>query len=80
MGLGSGFLAEQADGEIEVHPLARQFLLMKLREEQAQGLGAVVGDAVATLTDHRLWDEAHGLICRVRTGGGFAAPRGCGDG
>ena len=35
---------------------------MKLREEQAQGLGAVVGDAVATLTDHRLWDEAHGLI------------------
>ncbi len=62
VGLGSGFLAEQADGEIEVHPLARQFLLMKLREEQAQGLGAVVGDAVATLTDHRLWDEAHGLI------------------
>ena len=62
LGLGSGFLAEQVDGEIEVHPLARQFLQMKLREEQAQGLGAVVGDAVATLINHRLWDEAHGLI------------------
>ena len=35
---------------------------MKLREEEPAGLGAVVGDAVATLIDHRLWDEAHGLI------------------
>jgi LuxR family transcriptional regulator, maltose regulon positive regulatory protein len=62
LGLGSGFLAEQAHGEIEVHPLARQFLQMKLREEQAQGLGEVIGEAIATLIDHRLWDEAHGLI------------------
>ncbi len=62
LGLASGFLAQQADGDIEVHPLARQFLQLKLREEQAQGLGAVVRDAVARLIDHRLWDGAHSLI------------------
>jgi LuxR family maltose regulon positive regulatory protein len=62
LGLASGFLAEQDHGEVELHPLARQFLQMKLRDEQAQGLGAVVDRAVATLIEHRLWDEAHGLI------------------
>jgi DNA-binding CsgD family transcriptional regulator len=62
LGLASGFLALQDNGDIELHPLARQFLQMKLRDEQAQGLRAVVGDAVATLIEHRLWDEAHRLI------------------
>ena len=63
VGLASGFLAEQARGNVELHPLAKQFLQMKLREETAEGLGAVVSDAVATLIDsHRLWDEAYSLI------------------
>jgi LuxR family maltose regulon positive regulatory protein len=61
LGLASGFLAEQDNGDVELHPLARQFLQLKLRDEQAQGMGAVV-DAVATLIEHRLWDEAHRLI------------------
>ena len=61
-GLACGFLTQGSGAEIELHPLARDFLQLKLREEQEQELDVVVGDAFDALTDQRLWDEAHSLI------------------
>ena len=61
-GLACGFLTEQAGGEIVLHPLAQEFLHLKLREEHADRLGEVVSDAVRILLDNRLWDQAHSLI------------------
>ena len=50
------------DGRLDVHPLVRTFLLLKLREERPRALAGIVDRAVRTLLKHRLWDEAFSLI------------------
>ena len=61
-GLACGFLTEQSGAEIALHPLATEFLRLKLRQEHAHQLREVVSDAVAILLENSLWDEAHSLI------------------
>ena len=61
-GMACGFLAERGDGHVDVHPLVRAFLLLKLREERPRALADIVDRAVRTLLRHRLWDEAFALI------------------
>ena len=78
-GTSCGFLTEHDDGQLDVHPLVRTFLLLKLREERPRALAGIVDRAMHTLLQHRLWDEAHGLIAEFERGGS-TAPRGCGDG
>ena len=62
LGLACGFLASQPSGQVELHPLVRTFLQLKLRDDRAETLSATVSNAVQTLLNHELWDEAHGLI------------------
>ena len=61
-GIACGFLTETSDGRLDVHPLVRSFLLLKLREERPRALASIVDRAVRTLLKHRLWDEAFSLI------------------
>ena len=61
-GLACGFFTEGAENRLELHPLARAFLQIKLREERAKALTETVGRAVRTLLDHALWDEAFDVI------------------
>ena len=63
-GIACGFLAERDDGRLDVHPLVRAFLLLKLREERPRALAGIVERAVRTLLRHRLWDEAFSLIAQ----------------
>ena len=61
-GTSCGFLTERDDGRLDVHPLVRSFLLLKLREERPRALAGIVDRAMRTLLRHRLWDEAFSLI------------------
>ncbi len=61
-GLACGFLSERGDGRLDIHPLVRTFLLLKLREERPRALAGIVDRAVRTLLAHRLWDEAFAII------------------
>lgn len=62
LGLASGFLTQRSTGEIDLHPLVRTFLRMKLQQDRPHGYAATVRTAVETLLDHALWDEAYDLI------------------
>lgn len=61
-GVSCGFLTESDEGRVDVHPLLRSFLLVKLREERPRDIANVVERGVRTLLSHRLWDEAFALI------------------
>ena len=61
-GITCGFLTERGDKHLDLHPLVRAFLLLKLREERPRALADIVDRAVRTLLRHRLWDEAFALI------------------
>jgi len=63
-GIACGFLTERGEGRLDVHPLVRAFLLLKLREERPRALANIVDRAVRTLLRHRLWDEAFALIAQ----------------
>jgi LuxR family transcriptional regulator, maltose regulon positive regulatory protein len=62
VGLACGFLTEEGRGNVELHPLAREFLRVKLRNENSATLAAIVETALATLLNERHWDEARSLI------------------
>jgi DNA-binding CsgD family transcriptional regulator len=62
-GVDSGLLTE-SDGQLEMHPLLRAFLLRKLESESPRELSRVVSRAADNLIRHELWDEAFELIQR----------------
>ncbi|MGZ8708441.1 MAG: hypothetical protein ACXW0R_13795, partial [Gaiellaceae bacterium] len=66
-GIDHGFLAESSNGKLEMHPLLRSFLERKLESERPQEASAVVAQAVRTLIQHDLWDEAFALIQRFES-------------
>jgi LuxR family transcriptional regulator, maltose regulon positive regulatory protein len=68
IGIDSGFLTEMPDGQLDMHPLLRIFLLHKLEEAVGDSLPEIVDAAVAQLISESVWDDAFELIERFRRG------------
>lgn len=66
VGTDSGFLTEFYDGEYEMHPLLRDFLIRKLTGQRADVVDGAIERSANLLVKHRLWDEAHDLIEKFR--------------
>lgn len=62
-GVSCGLLTEQAGTGVELHPLARTFLQLKLKQDAEASIRTAVDQAVSTLLlSSGLWDEAYALI------------------
>src|SRR5215203_4194952 len=59
-----GFLEEPKPGQYEMHPLLRNFLELKLREEGQPELQNTVSRVVRTMFELQLWDESYEVIRR----------------
>lgn len=64
IGLDRGFITSFRDDRLEVHPLLRDFLERKLREESGARFKDLLRRATQRLLDQELWDEAYAVIDR----------------
>jgi ATP/maltotriose-dependent transcriptional regulator MalT len=61
-GLRVGFLADEGDGALSIHPLLRSFLRRKLLELPQQAARDLAAQVAVLLIDERAWDNAFELI------------------
>jgi LuxR family maltose regulon positive regulatory protein len=65
-GVRLGFLMPGSPGEYEFHPLVRDFLIQRLHNEYAPELGVTVERLLTYFIARRSWDDAFGVVERVR--------------